>query len=202
MNAVFAFKLFFQDTTIASAFENLKKQFDLSFQHFSEVFSKWNSAEEEKITFVKASLLSKHHFCVFTCFDSSVRRSRPPEHDCQIIVTGTSVRSISPTIRTLNWSKIETSAALSLSPDNREQNIFNFPKTFVKRRNTWPSVKELFPEQQCLVNCMFQSLISSFQDCVCHRDDCQVRGHTSAASKLSPNCLSFGQLLGRNGQRR
>ena len=148
-----------------------------------------------------------YHFCQsitggFTCFDSSVRRSRPPEHDCQIIVTGISVRSISPTIRTLNWSKIETSAALSLSPDNREQNIFNFPKTFVKRRNTWPSVKELFPEQQCLVNCMFQSLISSFQDCVCHRDDCQVRGHTSAASKLSPNCLSFGQLLGRNGQRR
>ena len=79
MNAVFAFKLFFQDTTIASAFENggflqqyvkrkiLKNNLISPFNIFQKCSQ--NETQQKKknhfcqsITFVKASLLCFHMF--------------------------------------------------------------------------------------------------------------------------------------------
>ena len=69
MNAVFAFKLFFQDTTIASAFENagflqqyvkrkiLKNNLISPFNIFQ--MCSQNETQQKK----KKSPLSKHHFC-------------------------------------------------------------------------------------------------------------------------------------------
>ena len=69
-----------------------------------------------------------------------------------------------------------------------------------KGEHTSQVFSELLSEKrQCLVKCMFQSLISSFQHCVCHRDDCTRGSNTQIVAPIAFPGVDYWE---RNGQQR